>query len=95
MASVYITSEDLQNCSSQLLALEGEVQTIFSQIRARMNAVSGIWQSPAGNALQEKFACLSPSFDAYCQHLDTYAVFLADTAAAYQENESMLNVAAV
>lgn len=92
MSQVFLTSEELQNCSSQLTSLEQEIQSIFDQIRNRMNAVAGVWQSPAADALQQKFAQLVPSFAAYCQHIDAFAAFLSQTAQQYQENESQLSV---
>lgn len=90
MSSILLTSEDLENASRSLKAMEEEVNTLFQGIRQDMNRLNSFWNSPAASNLQEKFTALSPAFDQYVEQLDRFVLFLSQTAQAYQENESVL-----
>lgn len=94
MNNVFVSSEDLSSFSLGLSAMSQEIEAVFGQIRNEMNYVSTIWNSPASAALQEQFAALSPSFDAYVNKLEQYAQYLMSTSMAYAENEQMLQGAA-
>lgn len=90
MSSLLVTSEDLNSFAMQIKASQSEIQSVFDQMKARMNYAAGIWQSPASSSLQEQFAGLSPVFASYIQVLENYVQYLSATAAAYAENEELL-----
>lgn len=90
MSTMLVTSEDLSGFAMQIKASQSEVQSVFEQLRSRMQYAAGVWQSPASSSLQEQFASLSPVFDSYIQVLENYVQYLNQTAAAYAENEEML-----
>lgn len=88
--SVYVSSHDLELVSSQLSALANEIKTVFQEMNALMTATEGVWYSPASQRLLAQYSQLKPTFDAHHQMLLQYALFLKQTAMAYQENESSL-----
>ncbi len=90
MSKIYLTSEDLENSSRNLKAMEEEISTLFQGIRQEFYRLNSFWNSPAANSLQERFQALSPAFDQYVEQVDRFAIFLSQTAQAYQENESVL-----
>lgn len=83
MSTMLVTSEDLSGFAMQIKASQSEVQSVFEQLRSRMQYAAGVWQSPASSSLQEQFASLSPVFDSYIQVLENYVQYLNQTAAAY------------
>ena len=55
MSQLNISAADLSQHASQLKNMEAEVNSIFSQIRSKMNHVQSIWSSPAASRLMSEF----------------------------------------
>lgn len=87
MSTMLVTSEELNNFAMQIKASQNEVQSVFEQMKSRMNYAASIWQSPASSSLQEQFASLTPVFASYIQTLENYVQYLSSTAAAYRIEE--------
>lgn len=88
--SLYVSSQDLELSSNQLNALANEINSLFQEMNGLMSSTEGVWTSPASQRLLAQYGQLKSAFDAHHQTLLQYALFLKQTAVAYQENEVSL-----
>lgn len=90
MSNVQISSEDVLQYANQLTSMEKQVESIFEEIKSKMNYIESIWSSMASRNLIIQFRSMYPVFTSYVNALNNYALFLNDTASAYSENERLL-----
>ncbi len=90
MNHIQISSDDVTQYAVQLQQLEQEVSNVFGEVKNKMMQIESVWNSPASQNLIQQFQSLNPVFNYYLEALDQYAMYLHQTAGAYQENEQSL-----
>ena len=88
---IQITLEQLQQTAQGIRMQNKQLSGCLKEISAVMMQLSSYWQSPSSETLKNRFQAMLPVFDNYEVIVESYAKFLDQTAAAYQQMEQQLN----
>ncbi len=86
-----ISFDQVASTANTIRGLNTNLETILSEIKAEMNALSSSWQSDASDTIRERFNSLDPKFANYKNIVDAYAKFLDNTVTSYETTERAIN----
>lgn len=87
---IRISSQELAQRSGLIKSQIADLRTAFETATSRMRAMEASWSSPASRAFIQEYETMIPLAENYCQVCDSFAAYLDQTAAAYQETEQVL-----
>lgn len=88
MASIKVTSEELESVSASLATGRGEVEQTLQSLRAKVDAlVTASWNGAASDAFNGLYVQWSTSASSLLESLDGISQMLKQSADAYQTNE--------
>ena len=87
---ITISLGDVSATAGTIRTLNTSLNDRLLAIQKQMNDLNNSWQSPAGQAIQEKFNNLVPAFENYKQIIESYAKFLDNTVATYESTETQI-----
>lgn len=90
MEGIRISSQDVLQAAAQFDSRNQQLRACLDQAAQRMKQLNASWDSPAGQAIQQRFMELLPVFERYEQTMEQYIRFLREIAQTYQETETML-----
>lgn len=90
MESVRLSSQDIEQMASKLQQMNIQMRGNLYAVSQKMRHLNNVWDSPAGEALQNRFLNLLPVFDHYEKVMDQYVSFLRMMVQSYQDAEGVL-----
>lgn len=88
--SIQISTEELTNTATNIRNINATMDEKLKAINKQMNDLESTWKSDAGTEIRSAMNKLQPKFTQYKDIVDSYAKFLDDTAAAYENTESVI-----
>ena len=87
---ILISVDEVERTAESIRSLNGMLCDQLAEMKHRVEALAGSWQSEAGDALQSRFRQFSQRFDDYERVVEAYAAFLERTAMSYREAEALM-----
>lgn len=87
---INISTEEVQNIAGKIKSINEALNSRLEDINLQMTSLNNTWQSEAANAIQEKFKGMLPIFENYKKIVESYAIFLENTAASYQKTDTII-----
>lgn len=91
MADIKITFSELREKTSQLRRHNETLTTLLADIKSAINALESQWTSDTSDTIRTKITGMQPKFDSYKEVIESYAKFLDNTVAQYEQTETTLN----
>ncbi len=96
MSDIYVDANGILSIADQLQIQITKLQSVFQEQNANFEMInlSSIWSSNSQGACYSKYKEISKQYDNIIKSLNTYAVFLKNTANAYQSLDDTISAAA-
>ena len=91
MPDIKITFAEVKNKTSQIRKHNAVLTDTLHQIKAAINALEADWTSDTSDTIRSKITGMQPKFDSYKEVIESYAKFLDNTVAQYEQTEGTLN----
>ena len=91
MADIKITFSELRDKTGELRRHNDTLTTTLADIKAAINALEAQWTSDTSDTIRAKITGMQPKFETYKEVIESYAKFLDNTVAQYEQTESTLN----
>lgn len=90
MDQIQITLEEVTQTAMKIRSCNEQLNEKLMIMKQYMNDLESSWQSPAANAIREKFNGMLPIFNNYYEIIQLYAKFLDVTVSAYEQTENSI-----
>ena len=91
MPDIKITFEEVKANTKQIRTHNEALNNLLQQIKSAINALETEWTSDTSDTIRSKITGMQPKFDSYKEVIESYAKFLDNTVAQYEQTESTLN----
>lgn len=91
MADVKITFAEVREKAEQLRRHNTTLTTLLTDIKSAINALESQWTSDSSDTIRSKITGMQPKFDSYKEVIESYAKFLDNTVAQYEQTEGNLS----
>ncbi|MCI9514126.1 MAG: WXG100 family type VII secretion target [Oscillospiraceae bacterium] len=91
MPDIKITFEEVKAKTKQIRTHNEALNNLLQQIKSAINALETEWTSDTSDTIRSKITGMQPKFDSYKEVIESYAKFLDNTVAQYEQTESTLN----
>lgn len=91
MADIKITFSELRGKTAELRRHNDTLTTTLQDIKSAINALESQWTSDTSDTIRSKINAMQPKFDTYKEVIESYAKFLDNTVAQYEQTEGTLN----
>lgn len=88
---ISISLAEVNAAANTIRTLNTSLTTDLSNIKAEITGLSESWQSDASSTIQGKINAMQTKFDEYQKVIESYAKFLNETVASYQQTENAIN----
>ena len=91
MPEMTITFEEVRAKAQQIRSHNTKLTDYLQQIKSAINALEADWTSDTSDTIRSKITGMQPKFDSYKEVIESYAKFLDNTVAQYENTEGTLN----
>ncbi len=88
---INIRSGEVSKTAATIRTLNQNLTARLEDIKKEMDNLASTWQSDASNTIRGNFNAMTPRFEEYRTVVESYAKFLDDTVAAYDQTESAID----
>ena len=89
--SIQISTQALIDTAKKVRDINEILDTKLAEINSCMNELDTTWKSDAGFEIREAMNALKPRFEQYKSVVNSYAMFLDNTAQSYENTETALH----
>lgn len=89
---IQLTSTEISALAARIRTQAATLSQTVSLAGSQMHAMESEWNSPASRAFLSEFDSIAPVSRSYVQTIENFALFLEQTAQAYEANEQALSV---
>lgn len=93
MADIKVNSQMLRDAAGQIRREHSNFVSLSETISNGLSSLSNSWEGEAFTSFCENVKALEPTFDKYAEVINSYAVFLENSAEDYEENERQVSAA--
>ena len=90
MPDIRITFSEMRQKSQQIRAHNEKLTDTLNEIKSAINALEADWTSDTSDTIRSKITGMQPKFDSYREVIESYAKFLDNTVAQYENTEGTL-----
>lgn len=90
MPDIRITFSEMRQKSQQIRAHNEKLTDTLNEIKSAINALEADWTSDTSDTIRSKITGMQPKFDSYKEVIESYAKFLDNTVAQYENTEGTL-----
>lgn len=87
---IKISLDEVSGTAQSIRTLNTKMDALLKDAKSEIDKLSATWQSDAGEAIREKIAKRSATFEDYRKAIDSYATFLDDTVNTYTTTENTI-----
>lgn len=91
MPDIKITFAEVKDKTAQIRKHNEVLTATLQQIKSAINALEADWTSDTSDTIRSKITGMQPKFDSYKEVIESYAKFLDNTVAQYEQTEGTLN----
>ncbi len=90
MSELKISLAEVRECAQEMRRLNTSIDTVLTNAKEEMRALSGIWQSDGSEMIRQRFEHFARKFIEEKETIEEYAQFLDRTADSYDSLESTI-----
>lgn len=91
MPDIKITFSEVKAKAGELRRRNEMLTNTLTDIKSAIGALEAQWTSDASDTIRAKITGMQPKFDTYKEVIESYAKFLDNTVAQYEQVEGTLN----
>ncbi|MGN0610508.1 MAG: pore-forming ESAT-6 family protein [Ruminiclostridium sp.] len=88
--SIQISTQVLVDTATKIRNINNTLDQKLAEINKNMNDLEATWKSDAGSEIRAAMNALKPRFEEYKTVVESYAKFLNNTAASYENTETAI-----
>mgnify|MGYP003297195351 CR=1 FL=1 len=88
--SIKVSTSVLKETAGKVRGINAKLDEQLASINKKMNDLESSWSSDAGRDIRANMNALKPRFEDYKKIVESYANFLDETAATYEETEQIV-----